>query len=88
MEPHEFKALFQSLMSMPEAENPALYKRFQHYKERTHAAIQWQMREEKPFYPFFVGVDIPPEECRLCTPEELCLGHELFALCKEREKSK
>lgn len=78
MDTHEFEVLLQSVMTMPETENPALYARVQRYKQRA-------ITQTPP--PYIVSADTPPEECGLCTPEELCLGHEMFALCLERKKS-
>jgi hypothetical protein len=40
MEQQEFKTLFDELMSVPEAENPALYERVRRFKERVHERIQ------------------------------------------------
>ncbi len=78
----EFGVLLQSLMVMPETEEPVLFDRVQRFKQRVHQAIITQTRP-----PYIVSADTPPEECGLCTKDELCIGHEMFALCKERKKS-
>lgn len=73
MDADEFGVLLQSLMVMQETEDPVLFARLQRYKQRVIT---------QPPPPYIVGADIPPEECNLCTKDELCIGHEMVALVK------
>lgn len=64
------------LSTRPEALDAALYIRIERLKLRI---------KEQPSN-IAIGADIPPSECSLCRPDELCSAHELLDIAEEYRK--